>query len=266
MAKVSPLEHTVYFAYNGFMNLSLIAIILSHPENSQNVGAVCRAMATCGIHDLRIVGRKADYDGGKVCALALHAKDIWEKAKFFDTISSAAYDCTISIATTRRRGKKRKAFLMLPEEAAKKAAEITGACGKAAIVFGNERTGLTDDEMNECTAALTIPSSKDFASLNLSHAVQVVCYCLFMEETAGRTGYSAIDLKRLDGLTQTIGQCLKAIGFFSVSGDKGMEDTRRFWREVLSRSALSEGEAQYMEHIFNKAKGMANKRKQDSRE
>lgn len=239
------------------MNLENIAIILSRPENSQNVGAVCRAMATGGIKSLRIVGKKEDFDDGKVRALALHSQYIWENAKFFDTITSASSDCTISIATTRRRGKKRKAFLMLPEEAAKKAADITDSGGKVSIVFGNERTGLTDSEMNECTAALTIPSSPEFASLNLSHAVQIVCYCLFRENQGCRTGYSAIDLARLDGVTMRIAESLKAIGFFSVSGEAGMEETRKFWRGVLSRSALSEGEAKYIEHIFDKAKGMA---------
>lgn len=268
------------------MNLDRIAIVLSHPENSQNVGAVCRAMATCGIHDMRIVGSRGDYDDARVRALAIHADKIWDAAQFFPTITAATADCAISAATTRRRGKKRKTFLMLPEEFAAMAGNVTGNVGGAgnaggtdgtgdsnnadvengkgggngarvAVVFGGERTGLTDSEMEECTIGVTIPSSPEFASLNLSHAVQVVCYCLFRASARQRTGWTAIDLERLDGVTQTIADALKSIGFFSVSGAEGMEATRRFWREVLSRSALSEGEAKYIEHIFNKARGMA---------
>lgn len=259
------------------MNLDRIAIVLSHPENSQNVGAVCRAMATCGIHDMRVVGSRTDYDDDRVRALAIHADKIWDAAQFFPTITAATCDCAISAGTTRRRGKKRKAFLMLPEEFAAKACDITdgtddeageandadaaneagGSNGaRAAVVFGGERTGLTDSEMEECTVGVTIPSSPEFASLNLSHAVQVVCYCLFRASLGQRTGWTAIDLERLDCVTQTIADALKAIGFFSVSGAEGMETTRRFWREVLSRSALSEGEAKYIEHIFNKARGL----------
>lgn len=261
------------------MNLDKVKIVLSRPENSQNVGAVCRAMATSGIHCLRIVGNRQDYDDIKVRALAIHAYDIWDNAEFFSTITAASADCALSAGTTRRRGKKRGAFLMLPEEFAIKTSEVTGALNSsndalnkddanascAAVVFGNERTGLTDDEMNECTLGVTIPSAPDFASLNLSHAVQVVCYCLFREaqkesRCGGMCGWSAIPLKRLDEVTKTIADALKAAGFFSVSGEEGMESTIRFWRGVLSRSALSEGEAKYMEHIFNKAKGMISKK------
>lgn len=241
------------------MDMEKVAIVLSHPENSKNVGAVCRAMATMDVSDLRIVGERRDYDSGKVSALALHAKDVWQAARFFGSITSAVSDCAISIATTRRRGKKRKAFMLFPEEAAEKAGEVAARGGRSAVVFGNERTGLTDSEMNECTTAMTIPSSRSFPSLNLSHAVQVTLYTLFRNQCKGSKGYSTIELKRLERVIDKIAECFAAIGFFSTSGESGKEEAKRFWREVLSRSALSEGEAKYMEHIFEKARGMSNK-------
>ena len=87
------------------MNFSNVVIILCRPEESRNVGAVCRAMANNSLKTLRIVGKKEDFDEERVRILAIHAAPIWENAMFFDSITEAAKDCTIIAGTTRRRGK-----------------------------------------------------------------------------------------------------------------------------------------------------------------
>mgnify|MGYP002856187481 FL=1 len=246
------------------MNLSKIAIILVHPDESRNIGAVCRAMANNDIHDLRIVGSKKDYDDRKVRILAIHSAYIWDNAKFFDSITKATSDCVIAAGTTRRRGKKRKGKLLLPEEFAETSDKITGKQNskgsRVAAVFGNERTGLTDEELLECTMGVTIPSSQEFASLNLSHAVQIICYHLFRKNKAVSPGYTPISLLRTDKTVEVISTSLKKIGFFKVAGQKDMEN---FWRGILSRAALSEGEATYIEKTFTKAAGLASKNIQD---
>lgn len=262
------------------MDLNNIVIVLSRPDECRNIGAACRAMANNGISTLRIVGKREDYDVEKIHVLAIHAAHIYDNAEFFSSITEATQDCAIAAGTTRRRGKKRKEKLYLPEEIAQTIDKITGngetktsgngkskkglfgkkkAEGhgqKAAIVFGNERTGLTDEEFEECTVGVTIPSSEGFPSLNLSHAVQIISYHLFRQKNAHQTGYTPLSLKRLDKTVQTIADSLKKIGFFKVTGRKDME---KFWRSVLSRSALSESEAQYLEKIFTKAAGLASK-------
>src|SRR5574344_854645 len=130
------------------MNLDNIVIVLDRPDESRNIGAVCRGMANNGIHTLRIVGKKEEIDEERVRILAIHAANIWEKTEFFSSITEATSDCVMAAATTRRRGKKRKGKLLLPEEFTD-IAEKTSAEGKVAVVFGNERTGLTDDEILE---------------------------------------------------------------------------------------------------------------------
>lgn len=235
------------------MNMDNIVVVLVRPEESRNVGAVCRAMANSAVHTLRIVGRREDLDDGKVRVLAIHAAYIWERAEFFDSVTAATADCTVSAGTTRRRGKKRKGKLFLPEEFAGNAGRVTDGGGRAAIVFGNERTGLTDEELEECSCGVTIPSSDEFASLNLSHAVQIVCYELFRAANGGLTGYTPISLSRLDQTVGVITESLAQMGFFQrVSGD----DMASFWRQVFSRASLSEGEAQYIEKTFHKAAGL----------
>lgn len=274
------------------MNLSNVTIVLAHPEESRNIGSVCRAMANADISDLRIVGNRGDYNEEQIRILAIHAVAIWENARFFDTITAATADCTLAAGTTRRRGKKRKGKLLLPEEFAELAAQITDAGNgsravsqctaaserignsecvaasrtvpaserppRAAIVFGNERTGLTDEELDECTLGVTIPSSENFASLNLSHAVQIICYELFRQSKPHYTGYTPLPLSRIDKTVATITDNLQQIGFFKITGKPDME---KFWRGILSRAAISESEAQYIEKIFTKAAGLASSKK-----
>ncbi len=235
------------------MNLNNIYIVLARPDESRNVGAACRAMANNGITHLRIVGKRQDFDDERVRILAIHAAGIWDNAEFFDTITEATADCSVSAATTRRRGKKRKGKLFLPEEFASFA---KSSLEKVAVVFGNERTGLTDEEVDLCTTAVTIPSDDTFPSLNLSHAVQIMCYHIFRARTPDLKGYTPINLERLGKTISVIADDLQALGFFKITGRADME---KFWQGLLSRAALSESEAKYIEKIFNKARGLSQK-------
>jgi tRNA/rRNA methyltransferase len=258
-----------------------IAVVLSRPEESRNVGAVCRAMANCDVPILRIVGARGDYDDEKVRRLAIHAADIWDGAEFFGTITDAVKDCMVSFGTTRRRGKNRKGKLLLPEDFAEFIArkidltqqeEQEPARGLIALVFGPERTGLTVEELAECTAGITIPASQRFPSYNLSHAVQILCYTAFRAGICGGAdiadvprgatlspGWTPVTLGRVGETVSVIADKLADIGFFSVTGRPEME---RFWRDILSRAALTEGEAGYIEKIFSKAAGLASRHRE----
>lgn len=265
------------------MNLSNVVIILDHPDEPRNIGAACRAMANNDIKTLRIVGKKDDYEAAAlehIKVLAIHAGYIFDNVEFFDSIKDATKDCSISAGTTRRFGKKR-GKLLLPEEFAKMASEITDTIqnesliessesekfakenisgGKVAVIFGNERTGLTDDQLEQCTLGVTIPSSEEFGSLNLSHAVQILCYHLYRQKLSEKNpnyrGYTPLTLQRIDKSVEIITDNLKEVGFFKMPGREDMEN---FWRSILSRASLSEGEAQYLEKIFVKVAGLSKK-------
>lgn len=252
------------------MNLNNIVIVLDHPDESRNIGAACRAMANNDISELRIVGNKADYDIEHIHVLAIHAGPIFDKAHFYNSITEATEDCSICAGTTRRRGKKR-GKLLLPEEFADMADDITGAPvvstgsttevgGKVAVIFGNERTGLTDEQLDQCNLGVTIPSSDNFGSLNLSHAVQIMSYHLFrralLQKKGEYRGYTPLTLERVDRTVQNITDNMQKIGFFKMPGREDMEN---FWRSILSRASLSEGEAQYLEKTFSKMAGLAGK-------
>ena len=240
------------------MNLSNIVIVLDHPDESRNIGAACRAMANNDISELRIVGNKADYDIEHIHVLAIHAGGIFDKANFYNSITEATADCAICAGPTRRRGQKR-GKLLLPEEFADMAEGITQNA-KVAVIFGNERTGLTDEQLDECNLGVTIPSSDNFGSLNLSHAVQIMSYHLFrkslLQKKGEYHGYTPLTLERVDKTVKTITDNMQKIGFFKMPGREDMEN---FWRSVLSRASLSEGEAQYLEKTFSKMAGLASK-------
>ena len=241
------------------MNLNNIVIVLDHPDESRNIGAACRAMANNDISELRIVGNKTDYDIEHIHVLAIHAGPIFDKAQFYNSITEATRDCAICAGTTRRRGKKR-GKLLLPEEFAEMTSTTTDSNAKVAVIFGNERTGLTDEQLDECNLGVTIPSSDNFGSLNLSHAVQIMSYHLFrkslLEKKGEYRGYTPLTLERVDQAVKTITDDMQKIGFFKMPGREDMEN---FWRSILSRASLSEGEAQYLGKTFDKMAGLASK-------
>ena len=241
------------------MNLNNIVIILDHPDESRNIGAACRAMANNDISELRIVGERSSYDIEHIHVLAIHAGGIFDKAKFYSSIKESTQDCTVCAGTTRRRGKKR-GKLYLPEEFAQQIEETTQSGAKVAVVFGNERTGLTDEQLDQCTCGVTIPSSQNFGSLNLSHAVQIMCYHLFRkklaEKNGGYSGVVPVDLERIDKAVKSVTDDMQKLGFFKMPGREDMEN---FWRSLLSRAAASESEVQYLEKTFSKISGLATK-------
>lgn len=229
-------------------------IVLCRPDESRNIGSVCRAMMNMDLYELRIVGKKEDYDDEKVRRLAVHATEIWENVKFFDSLKKAIEDCFISAGTTRRKGKKRKNWAMTPEEFCFFADKSDK--GNVAIIFGNERTGLTDEELEECNCAVNIPSSDRFPSLNLSHAVQIIAYTLYRSNAKRSFGYEPISLQENHEAVKKMMQSLKKIGFFSLGNEK---DMKNFFTNMISRAVFSKSEVKYLEQIFSKAAGLISK-------
>ncbi|MDR2630030.1 MAG: TrmJ/YjtD family RNA methyltransferase [Spirochaetaceae bacterium] len=236
------------------MVLSDVVFILCRPSEPGNTGAVCRALKNMGLDRLRLVA-PAPMDEELVRARAVHAGDVWERAQVFDSLESAAADCSLVIGTTRRRGRRRKSVTMTPWEAA---AYLRDRPGPAALVFGNERTGLEGRELALCNLASHIPADGAFPSLNLSHAVQIYAYELFTalaqapDEPKGRS--RPLDQDRINALVHSVSASLESVGFYR---HPGREDQERFFRDIFSRAALNPGEGRYLENIFAKMARLA---------
>ena len=248
------------------MFLSNIVIILSRVSDSGNVGAVCRAMKNMGLTRLRLVS-PGPLDEKIVTSRAIHAADIWENASFFDTLSEAAADCSLLIGTTRRRGRKRKNVTMEPRVLTAWLAQKgvfkpdNESTSPVALVFGNERTGLDESELDLCNIASHIPVSPDFTSLNLSHAVQIYAYELFLasagkEPDPVKGEWAPLERKKVDELTESITATLANLGFYK---NPGREVQTRFLRDLISRAGLGEREGQYLYKIFAKTARLSEK-------
>ncbi len=226
-------------------------IVLVNPLNSRNIGAVCRAMKCMGLHYLTIVGGvPVDHESARV--LAVHASDILEKAVICDSLDEAVANSVLVAGITRRRGKKRKYFSLLPEELAERISLIK--TGEITLLFGNEEAGLTDRELALCNIAVRIPTSPIFPSLNLSHAVQIIAYHVFRQSgSTPAPRYTPVNRQKLDKLVDVILESLQNIGFFSQVAP---EDMGIFFRDILARSCLSGREAKRMETVFRKISGL----------
>lgn len=226
-------------------NLERIRIVLVEPQDGANIGSVCRAMKTMGIHQLAITGNR-EYDENRVRTLALHASDLYEQSLRFETLAEALRDSVLSVGASRRRGKNRKYFALLPEQLAERIC-ATGS-GIISIVFGREADGLTDEELNLCHMGVRIPTSDAFPSLNLAQAVQIITYTLY-RELSPALGFESIAESRLGELASTIGDSLGMINFYKQDE---RPEVQRFFRDILARATLSEKEAKRLEKMFLK--------------
>jgi tRNA/rRNA methyltransferase/tRNA (cytidine32/uridine32-2'-O)-methyltransferase len=248
------------------MILPDMVVILCRAAEPGNVGAVCRAMKNMGLTRLRIAGTaRESLDEEVIRARAVHAADIWDGAAFFDTLAAAAADCSLLIGVTRRRGHRRKQVSLDPRQLAAWLREKPGSAG---LVFGNERTGLEDSELDLCTIASHIPVSKAFPSLNLSHAVQIYAYELFLAlengagtGAAGGTGPDAVKGAwvplTFEQAAQLAGSMTATLEFLGFYRHPGREIQERFLRDLICRAGLTEREGTYLANMFAKAGRLA---------
>jgi TrmH family RNA methyltransferase len=234
--------------------LNDVRIVLVRPRDPRNVGAACRAMKSMGMSSLSIV-LDGLIDPVQAEVLAHYARDVLEGAVLYTNLHDAVRDAVLVAGTTRRRGKNRKYFTLFPEQLA---ARIAGTGeGTVAVLFGNEETGLTDEELAVCHLAVTIPASPQFPSLNLSHAVQVVCYEIYRAHGAARlTPFAPVSVEVVEDLVSEITTSLKSIGFFTIVGPEQMGT---FFKDILGRAGLSVNEARRLGVIFRKIAGLATK-------
>jgi tRNA (cytidine32/uridine32-2'-O)-methyltransferase len=156
--------------------LSAIRIVLVEPSHPGNIGAVARAMKNMALADLVLVRPKA-FPHEEATARAAGADDLLARARVVDSVEQAVADCGYVAATTSRP--RDHNFLALDlHEAAARIFEMSNR-GPAAVLFGAERTGLTNEELALAHLLIRIPANPDYPSLNLAMAVQLTTYELF---------------------------------------------------------------------------------------
>ena len=235
--------------------LGFIRLVLARPQDSKNVGSVCRAMKNMGLLRLYIAGGRP-LDRDKAALLAIHAQDILDNAVITDSLEEALQGCSFVAGATRRWGKRRKYLYYEPAQLFERLSDYQD--DEVALVFGNEISGLSDEELRLCHVAVTIPVSSDFPSLNLSHAVQVIAYEIYkgFRTASGRKLYRPVGGEKLEALVRHITESLGSLGFFKIVNS---DDMSRFWRDIFARAALSGREADRLRAIFSKIAGIGGK-------
>jgi tRNA (cytidine32/uridine32-2'-O)-methyltransferase len=149
----------------------IVLVGTSHPGN---IGSAARAMKTMGLDRLVLVAPEK-YPHVEASALAAGADDVLDAATVVPDLRTALADCSLVIGTSaRRRGVPMPE--LSPREAAAELVRAQAEGGAAALVFGRERTGLENEELQLCHASVTIPANPAYSSLNLGAAVQVLAY------------------------------------------------------------------------------------------
>lgn len=223
--------------------LDNIRIVLVSPLYGGNVGSVCRAMMNMGLSQLVIAApRPLDMDEAKM--MACHSTSILDSRKEFPTLAEAVADCGRIVGTSAREGLYRQQAVQ-PRDIAP-ALLKTSDQSPVAIVFGREDKGLLNEEIGLCTDIIQIPTNTQFTSLNLSQAVMVCVYELFLAtatyEPPIENSPDAPSILR-ERMFESWRETLLGIGFMSTEkADHMMLGLRR----VLSRGKLTVNDAKIM--------------------
>ncbi|MFZ5782171.1 MAG: RNA methyltransferase [Pseudomonadota bacterium] len=151
------------------------AVILVRPQLGENIGMAARAMLNCGLSDLRLVAPRDGWPNPAAQRAASGADIVLEKARVFETVAAAVADLQHVVATTARNRELAQRILTPRRAAAEMHGWIGGGEG-VGILFGPERTGLTNDDLVAADTVLSIPLNPQFSSLNMAQAVLLVAY------------------------------------------------------------------------------------------
>lgn len=157
--------------------LSNIRIVLVQTFHPGNIGQTARAMKTMGLSDLVLVNPRC-FPDTEATRLAAGAEDIVESATVVESLRAAVADCIQVIGASARLRSLPLPHYDEPDEMARDAVE-NAATDPVALVFGRERSGLTNEEIGHCSHQVSIPANPEYGILNLSQAVQVLAYEVF---------------------------------------------------------------------------------------
>lgn len=230
--------------------LAPICTVLMQTSHPGNIGSAARALKTMGLSQLRLV-QPASFPDPEASALASGAEDILAAACVHADLASALAGTRMVFGSSDRR----RGIRMLeigPREFARLALDAA-ALGPVAVLYGTERTGLTNAELEYCQYLVTIPANPDYSSLNLASAVQVLSYELRQEALARGDSMPERDLhlpapnEQLERYFAHLQEVLDLIGFL---GERSPVKIMRRLRRLYQRAMPDERELQILRGIL----------------
>jgi len=226
---------------------SRLAVVVVRPILPANLGSIARASKNFGVRDLRLIepAAAADEDSHR---LASGANDVLETMRRFSSLPLAVADFQAVVATSSLRGRGRHRALDL--------SELPGflqglSRARVALVFGPEKSGLTEEEMSHATVFLRLPTEPDFPTLNVSHAVAVALAATRLAgDGAGADQQEALaKAEDVEGAIDHWNRALDAIGFYDTGHQ---ERTLRDWRRIVAGRPLSERDVKILRGVANR--------------
>lgn len=203
------------------LNADRVRFVLVEPGHAGNIGAAARALKVMGFARLAVVApRQADFRAHpEALAFAVGAADVLAAAQDFAALADALRGVTTAYAMTGYPREFGPPIVDVREAAARAQAEVARGATQVAFVFGTERTGLSNEDVERCQACCAIPADPAFASLNLAQAVQVCAYelrracaaeCVAAERFAAE---APAPLEQVEGMHAHLEQALIALGY-----------------------------------------------------
>ncbi len=211
-----------------------IRVIVVEPKNPGNLGSIARVMKNFGFNELVTVNAPKipfeDY------FRSMKGHEILEKRRDVNSLKDAIQDLKMVIGTSGVISKSRNAVLRKNYSSRDIASLISDVKGKVGIVFGREDIGLTNEELSLCDLFMQIPTNEDYPIMNVSHAVAVVLYELFVSEK--EESRDVIDRDKLDRLVAKFRENLLRNNYPRHRIDK----TELLFRRVMARAGITEYE------------------------
>jgi tRNA/rRNA methyltransferase/tRNA (cytidine32/uridine32-2'-O)-methyltransferase len=235
-----------------------VRFVLCDTSHPGNIGAVARAMKCMGLADLALVAPK-DFPHPEATARAAGAEDLLARARVHATLDEALADRTLVVATSARRR-----TIPVPELAPRALAErLAGEAGttRCAVLFGAERTGLTNPQLDRASHLCVIPGDPAYASLNLAAAAQIVAYELRVAALAGAAPPRAAaaeddappaDAAEVEAYYRRLEQVLARSGFLDEDNPRHL---MRRLRRLYGRAGLDQNEVRILHGIVSALAG-----------
>jgi tRNA (cytidine32/uridine32-2'-O)-methyltransferase len=237
--------------------LQRVRVVLINTTHPGNIGATARAMKVMGLHNLHLVTPKT-FPHADATALASGADDLLQHASLHPSLESALAGCGLVLGTSARLRS-----LAMPQLDARAAAQRAFAEAErhdVALLFGRERYGLTNDEMQCCHSLVHIPANPGYSSLNVAQAVQILGYELRMT-ALGNAGYSldALGWEPVDGMQMELfyvhlEQTLKDIRFLNPAQPRKL---MMRLRRMFNRTRPDQNEMNILRGILTAAQSRA---------
>ena len=229
-------------------------IILSKPQLSKNIGSVARALANLSFDELRLVNPRDGWPNKEAMSTSTGAENLI-RIKSFDSLYSACEDINLLISTSVRKRDLNIRELNI-EEAINKSIVMYKNNKKTGFLFGCESSGLSNDEIVMSDYIFSIPTNSEFSSLNLSHAVFLVCWefykMVFVKKIKSKTNYDnsyeIATYKEKDFFFNKLNFMLNETNFFH--SEYMSNSIMKNIKSIFNRSSLTSSEVKTLNGII----------------